>query len=160
LLHPFVILFTIPFAAIGGILILWLTGTNVSIPVHIGAIMLIGIAVNNGIVMVDYANQLRQRGFGVMEATAQSAVTRLRPILITSLTTILALIPMAIGIGEGSEVWAPLGRVTLGGLTVTTFFTLFFIPSLYSLIEESRDRRLSQPALETETLDTEVIVAD
>jgi hydrophobic/amphiphilic exporter-1 (mainly G- bacteria), HAE1 family len=160
LLHPFVILFTIPFAAIGGILILWLTGTNVSIPVHIGAIMLIGVAVNNGIVMVDYANQLRQRGLGVMEATEQSAVTRLRPILITSLTTILALIPMAIGGGEGAEVWTPLGRVTLGGLTVTTFFTLFFIPSLYSLIEESRDRRLRRSERETEPLDAEVIVTD
>jgi hypothetical protein len=76
------------------------------------------------------------------------------------LTTILALIPMAIGVGEGVEVWAPLGRVVLGGLTVTTFFTLFFIPSLYSLIEEHRDRRLHQPVLTTETLDTEVVVAD
>jgi HAE1 family hydrophobic/amphiphilic exporter-1 len=159
LLHPFVILFTIPFAAIGGILILWLTGTNVSIPVHIGAIMLIGVAVNNGIILVDYANQLRQRGLGVMEATEQSSVTRLRPILITSLTTILALIPMAIGGGEGAEVWTPLGRVTLGGLTVTTFFTLFFIPALYSLIEERRDRpRRSQ--LATEPLDADVIVTD
>jgi HAE1 family hydrophobic/amphiphilic exporter-1 len=126
--------------------------------------MLIGIAVNNGIVLVDYANQLRQRGLGVMEATEQSSVTRLRPILITSLTTILALIPMAIGGGEGAEVWTPLGRVTLGGLTVTTFFTLFFIPALYSLIEEFRARRLPPP--QTEPLDTdaitdaEVIVAD
>jgi HAE1 family hydrophobic/amphiphilic exporter-1 len=160
LLHPFIILFTIPFAAIGGILILWITGTNVSIPVHIGAIMLIGVAVNNGIILVDYANQLRQRGLGVMEATELSSVTRLRPILITSLTTILALIPMAIGGGEGAEVWTPLGRVTLGGLTVTTFFTLFFIPSLYSLIEESRDRRLRRSELETEPLDAEVIVTD
>jgi HAE1 family hydrophobic/amphiphilic exporter-1 len=129
LLHPFVIPFTIPFAAIGGILMLWLTGTNVSIPVHIGAIMLVGIAVNNGIVMVDYANRLRQQGLSVMTATQQSAVTRLRPILITTLTTVLALVPMAIGMGEGAEVWAPLGRVVLGGLSVTTLFTLFFIPA-------------------------------
>jgi HAE1 family hydrophobic/amphiphilic exporter-1 len=160
LLHPFVILFTIPFAAIGGILMLWLTGTNVSIPVHIGAIMLVGVAVNNGIVLVDYINQLRQQGLGIMAATQQGAVTRLRPVLITTLTTVLALIPMAIGVGEGSEVWAPLGRVVLGGLTVTTLFTLFFIPALYSVIEEYRTRHLLQPAFAPRAADTEATVAD
>jgi HAE1 family hydrophobic/amphiphilic exporter-1 len=163
LLHPFVILFTIPFAAIGGLLILWLTGTNVSIPVHIGAIMLVGVAVNNGIVLVDYTNQLRQRGLGVLEATYEGAVTRLRPVLITTLTTTLALIPMAIGVGEGSEIWAPLGRVVTGGLTVSALFTLFFIPTLYSLIEERRARYLPPSEAEPqvpETEDTEAIIAD
>jgi HAE1 family hydrophobic/amphiphilic exporter-1 len=160
LLHPFVILFTLPFAAIGGILMLWLTGTNVSIPVYIGAIMLVGIAVNNGIVMVDYANQLRQQGLDVMTATRQSAVTRLRPILITTLTTVLALMPMAIGVGEGAEVWAPLGRVLFGGLSVTTLFTLFFIPSLYSVIEEARARRLARARPEARTPDTEIVIGD
>jgi HAE1 family hydrophobic/amphiphilic exporter-1 len=160
LLHPFVILFTIPFAVIGGILMLWLTGTNVSIPVHIGAIMLVGIAVNNGIVMVDYMNQLRQGGLGVLEATQQGAVTRLRPVLITTLTTVLALVPMAIGIGEGSEVWAPLGRVVVGGLLVSMVFTLFFIPSLYSIIEEHRVRRLAQRSADAPVAEPEVIVTD
>ena len=107
LLHPFVILLAIPFAAIGGILSLWLTGTNVSMPVWIGGIMLVGVAVNNGIIMVDYINQLRQRGFDVMEATWRGAVTRLRPVLITTLTTALALLPLASGYGEGGEIWAP-----------------------------------------------------
>jgi HAE1 family hydrophobic/amphiphilic exporter-1 len=160
LLHPFVILFTIPFAIIGAILMLWVTGTNVSIPVYIGAIMLVGVAVNNGIIMVDYANQLRQQGLDVMAATFEAAVTRLRPVLITTLTTILALIPMAIGVGEGSEVWTPLGRVVFGGLSVTTLFTLFFIPSLYSLIEERRVQRLPQPAPTMPAVDTEASVAD
>jgi HAE1 family hydrophobic/amphiphilic exporter-1 len=160
LLHPFIILFTIPFAIIGAILMLWITGTNLSIPVYIGAIMLVGVAVNNGIIMVDYSNQLRQQGLDVMTATFEGAVTRLRPVLITTLTTILALIPMAIGVGEGSEVWAPLGRVVFGGLSVTTLFTLFFIPSLYSLIEEHRVRRQPQPDAAMPAADTEAIVTD
>jgi HAE1 family hydrophobic/amphiphilic exporter-1 len=162
LLHPFVILFTVPFAVIGGILMLWLTGTNVSIPVYIGAIMLVGIAVNNGIVMVDYTNQLRQSGLDVMTATQRGAVVRLRPVLITTLTTTLALVPMAIGAGEGGEVWAPLGRVVVGGLFVSMLFTLFFIPSLYSVIEEFRARHLAQPVMEEVAAEetTEAGVAD
>jgi hydrophobic/amphiphilic exporter-1 (mainly G- bacteria), HAE1 family len=160
LLHPFVILFTVPFAVIGGILTLWLTGTNVSIPVYIGAIMLVGVAVNNGIIMVDYTNQLRQSGLDVMTATQQGAVTRLRPVLITTLTTTLALIPMSIGAGEGAEVWTPLGRVVIGGLLVSALFTLFFIPALYSVIEAFRERHLAQPVLEMEAEATEAGVAD
>jgi len=160
LLHPFVILFTIPFAVIGAILMLWLTGTNMSIPVYIGAIMLVGIAVNNGIIMVDYTNQLRRTGLDVLTASQQGAVTRLRPVLITTLTTTLALIPMAIGAGEGAEVWAPLGRVVIGGLLVSALFTLFFIPSLYSVIEGFRERRLARPVLEREAEATEASVAD
>jgi HAE1 family hydrophobic/amphiphilic exporter-1 len=160
LLHPFVILFTIPFAVIGGILMLWLTGTNVSISVHIGAIMLVGIAVNNGIIMVDYTNQLRRSGLDVLTASQEGAVIRLRPVLITTLTTTLALIPMAVGAGEGGEVWAPLGRVVVGGLMVSMLFTLFFIPSLYSIIEEFRERHLSHPVLEREAEQTEASVAD
>ena len=146
LLHPFVILLAIPFAAVGGILTLWLTGTNLSMPVWIGGIMLVGVAVNNGIIMVDYTNQLRQHGFDVMDAIWRGAVTRLRPVLITTLTTALALLPLAIGFGEGGEVWAPLGRVVVGGLSVAALFTLFLVPTLYSLIEERRARRLVSPA--------------
>jgi len=160
LVHPFVILFTVPFAIVGAILMLWITGTNLSIPVYIGAIMLVGIAVNNGIVMVDYTNQLRQQGLDVLTATYRGAVTRLRPVLITTLTTVLALIPMAIGIGEGSEIWAPLGRVVIGGLSVTTLFTLFFIPSLYSIIEAYRERRLAPTVHVVQAVDTEAIVAE
>lgn len=160
LLHPFVILCTIPFAVTGGLLALYLTGTNLSMPVYIGAIMLVGIAVNNGIVMVDYINQLRQRGIEVLEATREGAVVRLRPILITTLTTTLALVPMAIGLGEGSEVWAPLGRIVVGGLSVAALFTLFFVPALYSLIEEQRTRYFTPPSSTTPHTDSEVAVAD
>jgi HAE1 family hydrophobic/amphiphilic exporter-1 len=136
--HPFVILCTLPFAIVGGIGILWLTDTNLSMPVYIGGIMLIGIAVNNGIVMIAFIQQLRQRGLGIREATLQGSVTRLRPILITTLTTTLALVPMAIGFGEGAEIWAPLGRVVVGGLCISTLFTLFFTPTLFTLIEALR----------------------
>ncbi len=138
LLHPFVILCTLPFAIVGGIGILWFTGTNLSMPVYIGGIMLIGIAVNNGIVMIAYIQQLRQNGLGIREAALQGAATRLRPILITTLTTTLALVPMAIGFGEGAEIWAPLGRVVVGGLFVSALFTLFFTPTLFTLLEALR----------------------
>ncbi|GIX45947.1 MAG: hypothetical protein KatS3mg131_0158 [Candidatus Tectimicrobiota bacterium] len=141
LLQPLIMLCTVPFALIGVLVVLWLTGTRVSMPVYIGAILLVGIAVNNGIVMVDYINRLRQQGLAVLAATVQGAATRLRPVLITTLTTVLALIPMALGLGEGGEVWAPLGRVVVGGLTVATLFTLFFVPALYSLLEEARAAR-------------------
>jgi HAE1 family hydrophobic/amphiphilic exporter-1 len=160
LVHPFVILCTIPFAIVGAILMLWITGTNLSIPVYIGAIMLVGIAVNNGIVMVDYTNQLRQHGLDVLTATSRGAVTRLRPVLMTTLTTALPLIPMAIGIGEGSEIRAPLGRVVTGGLSVTTLLTLFFIPSLYSVIEAYRVRRLAPTVHAVQPVDTAAIVAE
>ncbi len=160
LLHPFVILCTIPFAVTGGLLALYVTGTNLSMPVYIGAIMLVGIAVNNGIVMVDYINQLRQRGLDVMEATREGAAVRLRPVLITTLTTTLALVPMAIGVGEGSEVWAPLGRIVVGGLSVAALFTLFFVPALYSVIEERRARYRTPSIPDTPHTDSETIMAD
>ncbi len=138
LLHPFVIMFTIVFSSVGIILALWLTGTHYNIPVYIGIIMLAGIVVNNGIILVDYTNQLRDSGAGVREALLQAGRTRLRPILITTLTTVLALLPMSLGYGEGAEMWSPLGRVVVGGLSVSTLFRLFFIPVLYSLMEEVR----------------------
>jgi HAE1 family hydrophobic/amphiphilic exporter-1 len=160
LVHPFVILCTIPFAVVGGIVTLWATGTTVSMPVYIGGIMLVGVAVNNGIVMVDYTNQLRQHGRTILAATLEGAVTRLRPVLITTLTTVLALIPMALGIGEGAEVWAPLGLVVVGGLFVSMLFTLFFVPTLYSLIEEHRPESTRGAAAAAHTADAVPIVAD
>jgi len=158
-LYSFVILLTIPFALVGGTLMLWITGTNLSMPVYIGAIMLVGVAVNNGIVMVAYTNQLRQQGLAILDATLQGAVTRLRPILITSLTTTLALVPMAIGLGEGSEIWAPLGRVVVGGLAVSALFTLFFVPTLYSLIEALRKSPVPDE-FPTRTAEAETVVGD
>lgn len=138
LLHPFVIMFSIPFAAIGVILIFFLTGTNLSIPAFIGIIMLAGIVVNNAIVLVDYINLLRGQGMELREAILEGGRRRLRPILMTTLTTVFALIPMSLGIGAGAEMQAPMARTVVGGLSVASLFTLFFIPTLYSLFESVR----------------------
>ncbi|MGB9598063.1 MAG: efflux RND transporter permease subunit, partial [Candidatus Poribacteria bacterium] len=138
LLHPFVIMFSIPFASIGVILMLFLTGTNLSIPSFIGIIMLAGIVVNNAIVLVDYINLMRRQGTELREAIVESGRRRLRPILMTTLTTVFGMIPLALGIGEGSEMQAPMARTVLGGLSIATVFTLFFIPTLYSLMESAK----------------------
>jgi HAE1 family hydrophobic/amphiphilic exporter-1 len=139
-LHPFLIMFSIPFASIGVILMLFLTGTNISVPVFIGIIMLAGIVVNNAIVLVDYINLMRRQGLELKEAILESGKRRLRPILMTTLTTVFALIPMSLGLGAGAEMQAPMARTVIGGLTVASLFTLFFIPTLYSLLESAKAR--------------------
>lgn len=133
--HPFVIMFTIPLALIGVILALLLTGRPVSLPVLIGFIMLGGIAVNNGIVMVDYINQLKRRGMEKKEAILQACTVRLRPVLITAFTTILGMLPMALSASEGAEMRAPMAVTVAGGLVATTLLTLFVIPIIYSLFD-------------------------
>ncbi len=133
--HPFVIMFTIPLAIVGVILALLVTGQPVSLPVLVGFIMLGGIAVNNGIVMVDYVNQLKRRGVEKREALLQACTVRLRPVLITAFTTILGMMPMALSISEGAEMRAPMAIAVIGGLTATTFLTLFVIPIIYSLFD-------------------------
>jgi len=138
LLHPFVILFTIPLALVGAILALYLTGTTVNVVVFIGLIMLAGIVVNNGIVLIDLVNQLRQEGVDRIEALIEGGRARLRPILMTTLTTTLGLLPMALGFGQGSEVRAPMAITVIGGLIVSTLLTLFVIPVVYSLIDRKR----------------------
>jgi len=135
LTEPFVIMFTVPFASIGVILAILVLHMNVTIPVFIGGVLLIGIVVNNGIVMIDYINRLRKGGHPLSEAILIGAKTRLRPITMTTLTTSLALVPMALGIGEGSEMNAPLARVVIGGLLVSALFTTFFVPTLYGFIK-------------------------
>ena len=135
-LHPLVIMFTIPLGLIGVVLGLLVGGMSVNLPVWIGFILLAGIAVNNGIVMIDYMNQLRHRGVEKSEAVIQGAVTRLRPVLLTALTTILGMLPMALSRSDGSEFRAPMAVTVLGGLTATTFLTLFVIPIIYSLFEK------------------------
>lgn len=138
LLNPFIIIFTIPFAMIGVITSLLITGRALGITAFIGIIMLAGIVVNNGIVMVDYINKLRRGGLGKSEAIVEGAQTRVRPILMTTLTTILALIPLALGIGEGAELQAPMATVVIGGLMVSTLLTLIVIPVLYSLLSPKK----------------------
>jgi HAE1 family hydrophobic/amphiphilic exporter-1 len=133
--HPLVIMFTIPLALIGVVVALLVTGKPVSLPILIGFIMLGGIAVNNGIVMVDYINQLKRRGVEVKEAILQASSVRLRPVLITALTTILGMLPMAIDTSQGSEMRAPMAITVIGGLVATTFLTLYVIPIIYSLFD-------------------------
>lgn len=135
LIHPFVILFTIPLALVGAVLALFVTGTTINIVALIGVIMLAGIVVNNAIVLVDLINQLRAAGKGRIEAIMEAGAARLRPILMTSLTTALGLLPMAAGFGEGAEVRAPMAITVIGGLLVSTFLTLVVIPVVYSLMD-------------------------
>ena len=135
LLHPFVIMFTIPLAAVGAILGLAITGTSVSVVVFIGLILLVGIVVNNAIVLIDRVNQLRQAGMAKLDAIKEGAGQRLRPIMMTTLTTILGLLPMAIGIGEAAELRTPMAITVIGGLLVSTFLTLIIIPVVYDLVD-------------------------
>ncbi len=134
LLHPFVIMFTVPMATIGVLTGLFITGKNLSVVSIIGIIMLSGIVVNNAIVLVDYINTLRNRGKSIREAIMEAGPVRLRPIFMTALTTILAMLPMAVGTGEGSEVQSPMAIVVIGGLAVATLLTLYLVPVLYSLV--------------------------
>jgi len=138
LIHPFVILFTIPLALVGAVLALFLTGTTVNIVALIGVIMLAGIVVNNAIILVDLINQLRSSGAGKTEAIMDAGRARLRPILMTTLTTALGLLPMAIGFGEGAEVRTPMAITVIGGLLVSTLLTLIVIPVVYSLLDRKK----------------------
>lgn len=134
---PFIIMFSVPLAAIGVVGVLLLTGTTFSLQAYIGVIMLAGIVVSNAILLVDYTNLLRHRdGMPLRKAVELAGRTRLRPILMTSLTTMLGLVPMAIALGEGSEIQAPLARVVIGGLLTSTLITLVFVPTVYTLFEE------------------------
>ncbi|TMA29784.1 MAG: efflux RND transporter permease subunit [Deltaproteobacteria bacterium] len=139
LLDPLVIMFSVPLGVSGVFLALWITGTTLSVNSFMGIIMMVGIVVSNGVLLVDFANVLRERdGLPIVDAVVRAGRTRLRPILMTTIATIVGLIPMAIGIGEGSETNLPLARAVIGGLTVSTFFTLFLVPALYSIADRWR----------------------
>jgi len=138
LLHPFIIMFTIPLGLIGVVIGLMVAGRPVNLPVMVGFILLEGIAVNNGIVMIDYVNQLVRSGMAKREAILLGCSTRLRPVLLTALTTILGMLPMALATSSGAEFRAPMAVTVLGGLTATTFLTLFVIPIIYSYFEKVR----------------------
>jgi HAE1 family hydrophobic/amphiphilic exporter-1 len=143
-IHPFIIMFTIPLAYIGVVLGLLISGKPINLPVFIGIIILAGIAVNNGIVMIDYINQLIRSGMDKREAVLQGSTTRLRPVLLTALTTILGLVPMAFSHSSGSEFRSPMGITVLGGLTATTFLTLYFVPAFYCVVNKIRFREPKQ----------------
>ena len=138
LVHPLVILFTIPLALVGAVLALFLTGTTVNVVAFIGIIMLAGIVVNNAIVLVDLINQLQAQGLEKTSAIMEAGQARLRPILMTTLTTVLGLLPMAIGFGEGSELRTPMAITVIGGLLVSTLLTLVVIPVVYSLLDRKK----------------------
>ncbi len=158
LLHPFVIMFSLPLAALGVIWAFALTGQTLNLMGYIGIIMLAGIVVNNAIVLIDYINYLRRDGgLPILEAIIQAGRRRLRPIMMTTLTTVLALLPLALGIGEGAEIRAPMAVAVIGGLLSSTILTLVIIPILYSILEDvrlfflwifSRIGMVRQPALQ------------
>lgn len=137
---PFIIMFSIPFAISGVILMMLFTGNNLDAVGLLGLILLIGIVVKNGIVLVDYINLMRERGIPLNEAIALSGQSRIRPVLMTALTTILGMIPMATSTSEGSEVWTTMGLVVIGGLTVSTFITLIIVPVLYGVFNRKGDQ--------------------
>ena len=137
-LSPFIIMFTIPLAFTGGLFALYFTKNEVSVVAMIGFVMLAGIIVNNGIVLVDYINQLRREGMEKKEAIILAGKTRLRPILMTALTTILAMSTMALGIGSGSEMMQPMAIVTVGGLIYGTLLTLIVVPCIYDAFNRNK----------------------
>ncbi|TVQ40100.1 MAG: efflux RND transporter permease subunit [Spirochaetaceae bacterium] len=139
-LDPFIIVFTIPLLTIGVVGLYYITGETLNVFTAVGAVMLVGIVVNNGIVLVDYTNLMRRRGMPLFEACIEAGGNRLRPILMTSLTTILALVPVAFVEGEGSSLVQPIARTVVGGLGVATFLTLFLVPTLYSAFNQFSDR--------------------
>ena len=148
---PFIILFSIPLAFIGVVLMLILTNTTFNIQGFLGIIVLVGIVVNNAIVLIDYTGLLRrEHNYSLRDAVITAGTRRLRPILMTTVTTVLGLAPMALGIGEGGELQAPMARVVIGGLSVSTLITLVFIPVIYTLLEQRAERSLERKRLRTQ----------
>jgi HAE1 family hydrophobic/amphiphilic exporter-1 len=137
-MHPLIILFSVPFGLVGVVFSLLLTNTTVSVMVLLGVIILIGIVVNNAIVLIDYTNQLREEGYSKREALKVAGEVRLRPILMTMLSSVLGLLPMALGWGEGAEIRSPMAIAVIGGMLFSTMLTLIFIPVMYELLDRKR----------------------
>ncbi len=146
---PFIILFAIPFALVGAIWAFVITGQSLSVLSFIGVIMLVGIVVKNGIVLVDYINILRARGQSVTDAVREGSRHRLRPVLMTAITTMLGMMPLAMSRSQGSEMWNALATAVIGGLAFSTVITLLFVPTLYAVFEEGRERRLARKRART-----------
>ncbi|HAW02848.1 MAG TPA: acriflavin resistance protein, partial [Verrucomicrobiales bacterium] len=143
LIQPFIIMFAVPLAFVGSVLGLIVTHTSLSIVVFLGLIMLVGIVVNNAIVLVDYTNLLRARGIAPREAILTACSVRLRPILMTTATTVLGLLPMAIGLGDGAEIRTPMAIAVIFGLISSTILTLIVVPTIYHLL----DRKVKMTSL-------------
>ncbi|MBN2366450.1 MAG: efflux RND transporter permease subunit, partial [Calditrichaeota bacterium] len=140
LVDPFIIMFTVPLSIIGVFFVLFITGTTLSVMALVGIVMLAGIVVNNGIVLVDYINQLHREGYDLYDAAERGGQIRFRPVLMTAMTTILGMVPLAFELGSGSENWSPLARAVIGGLTTSTFLTLIIIPVVYVIFERMGER--------------------
>jgi HAE1 family hydrophobic/amphiphilic exporter-1 len=152
LTYPFIIMFSVPFAVSGVIIALLITNTNFNMMSFIGVIMLAGIVVKNGIVLVDYINLNRGRGMGIIQAVINGGKSRLRPVLMTTITTILGMTPLAISTSEGSEMWKPMAVTVIGGLTISTIFTLVIVPTVYASFAKNgvkRQRRKLRKQLTT-----------
>jgi multidrug efflux pump subunit AcrB len=141
LIDPLVVMFSVPLGVSGVFIALYLTGTKLSVNSFMGIIMMVGIVVSNGVLLVDFTNTLRRRGKEMGQAVVEAGRTRLRPIMMTTIATIFGLLPMALGIGEGSETNLPLARAVIGGLLVSSCFTLFLVPSLYTVLERFAKRK-------------------
>jgi HAE1 family hydrophobic/amphiphilic exporter-1 len=150
LLQPLVIMLTIPLAFLGTVVALWVLGISLSVVVFLGMIMLAGIVVNNAIVLVDYINTLRLRGMERAEAIVTAGSVRLRPILMTTATTVLGLTPMALGLGDGAEIRTPMAIAVISGLAASTLLTLLIVPSVYSMLDRAREAVAGQAAAPAE----------
>jgi len=139
LVYPLAIIFSVPMAIAGSLFLLYATGKSINVPVYVGAITLTGMAVNNALVLVDYIKLLKSRGAKKWRALIKGGQSRLRPILMTSGTTLLALLPMALDKGEGSNLWSPLALTIIGGLFTSTLLTLFVLPVLVSFINDTKE---------------------
>jgi len=137
---PFIIMFSIPFAFTGVMLALFITGSTLNIVAGLGAVLLIGIVVKNGIILVDFTNLMRDRGMRLYDAIVAAGRSRLRPVLMTALTTILGMVPLAFSTGEGSEIWRPMGITVIGGLVFSTIITMIIVPVMYGLMGRSGER--------------------
>jgi HAE1 family hydrophobic/amphiphilic exporter-1 len=140
LVEPFIIIGTIPLALTGVLLMLWITQTPVSVTAMVGLVLLTGIVVNNGIVMIDYIKILQSRGQDRHEAIVNGSGRRLRPILMTAFTTILAMVPLALQLGSGAETWSPMARTVIGGLTMSTLLMLIAVPCMYNIVNKTVEK--------------------
>jgi HAE1 family hydrophobic/amphiphilic exporter-1 len=146
LTYPFVIMFSLPFALVGVIIGMITSGTAMGVMGLLGILMLVGIVVNNGIVLVDYTRLLVGRGYSILDAAVAAGRSRMRPILMTTLTTVLGMVPMAVGTGVGSEMWNSLGMSVAWGLSFSTLVTLFLIPVLFSMFALNGEKRRAKKA--------------
>ncbi len=144
--NPFIIMITVPFSVVGVALSLFFTRTPISAPVILGMILLVGSVVNYGIILIDFMNQKRREGSTLWDAVVDGCSTRLRPVLMSSLTTVLAVFPLALGLSEGSELASPMAVVTFGGLGISVLLSLFVLPLIYYFIEDWRQRRADAEA--------------